>query len=62
MFNWEFDNCLQFFTNQIAQNVDYINSFEFFIPDILHEALGFRTDYQINGEKNVKKIIKNTKK
>lgn len=27
--------------------------------DILHEAFGFRTDYQINGEKN---IIKNTKR
>ena len=25
--------------------------------DILHEAFGFRTDYQINGEKNMKKII-----
>lgn len=62
MFNWEFDSCLQFFTNQIAQNVDYINAFEFFIPDILHEAFRFRTDYQINGEKNIKKIIKNTKK
>lgn len=30
--------------------------------DILHEAFGFRTDYQINGEKNMKKIMKNTKK
>ena len=29
--------------------------------DILHEAFGFRTDYQINGEKNMKKIIKDTK-
>ena len=29
--------------------------------DILHEAFGFRTDYQINSEKNMKKIIKNTK-
>lgn len=29
--------------------------------DILHEASGFRTDYQINSEKNMKKIIKNTK-
>lgn len=29
--------------------------------DILHEAFGFKTDYQINGEKNMKKIIKNTK-
>ena len=29
--------------------------------DILHEAFGFRTDYQINIEKNMKKIIKNTK-
>lgn len=29
--------------------------------DILHEAFGFRTDYQINGEKNMKKIMKNTK-
>ena len=62
MFNWEFDSCLQFFTNQLAQNIDYINAFEFFIPDILHEAFEFRTDYQINGEKNMKKIIKNTKK
>ena len=26
--------------------------------DILHEAFGFRTDYQINGEKNMKKIAK----
>lgn len=31
------------------------------VTDILHEAFGFRTDYQINGEKNMKKIIKNTK-
>lgn len=30
--------------------------------DILHEAFEFRTDYQINGEKNMKKIIKNTKR
>ena len=30
--------------------------------DILHEAFGFRTDYQINDEKNMKKIIKNTKR
>ena len=30
--------------------------------DILHEAFGFRTDYQINGEKNMKNIIKNTKR
>ena len=30
--------------------------------DILHEAFGFRTDYQITGEKNMKKIIKNTKR
>ena len=30
--------------------------------DILHEAFGFRTDYQINGEKNMKKIIKKTKR
>ena len=30
--------------------------------DILHEAFGFRTDYQINSEKNMKKIIKNTKR
>ena len=30
--------------------------------DILHEAFGFRIDYQINGEKNMKKIIKNTKR
>ena len=29
--------------------------------DILHEAFGFRTDYQINSEKNMKKIIKTTK-
>ena len=30
----EFDSCLQFFTNQIAQNVDYINAFEFFYCQI----------------------------
>ena len=29
-----FDSCLQFFTNQIAQNVDYINAFEFFYCQI----------------------------
>lgn len=32
--NREFDSCLQFFTNQIAQNVDYINAFEFFCCQI----------------------------
>lgn len=32
--NREFDSCLQFFTNQIAQNVDYINTFEFFYCQI----------------------------
>ena len=31
----EFDSCLQFFANQIAQNVDYINTFEFFYCDKL---------------------------
>lgn len=30
--------------------------------DILHEAFGFRTDYQINGEKNMKKITLNLRK
>ena len=30
----EFDSCLQFFTNQIAQNIDYINAFEFFYCQI----------------------------
>ena len=30
----KFDSCLQFFTNQIAQNVDYINAFEFFYCQI----------------------------
>ena len=30
----EFDSCLHFFTNQIAQNVDYINAFEFFCCQI----------------------------
>ena len=30
----EFDSCLRFFTNQIAQNVDYINAFEFFYCQI----------------------------
>ena len=30
----EFDSCLQFFTNQISQNVDYINAFEFFYCQI----------------------------
>ena len=33
-FKREFDSCLQFFTNQIAQNVDYINAFEFFYCQI----------------------------
>ena len=33
-YNREFDSCLQFFTNQIAQNVDYINAFEFFYCQI----------------------------
>lgn len=32
--NREFDSCLQFFTNQISQNVDYINAFEFFYCQI----------------------------
>ncbi len=30
----EFDSCLHFFTNQIAQNIDYINAFEFFYCQI----------------------------
>lgn len=30
--------------------------------DALHEAFGFRTDYQINSTKNMKKIFKDTKK
>ena len=30
----EFDSWLQFITNQIAQNVDYINAFEFFYCQI----------------------------
>ena len=34
MGNREFDSCLHFFTNQIAQNVDYINAFEFFYCQI----------------------------
>ena len=34
----EFDSCLHFFTNQIAQNVDYINAFEFFYCQICEIA------------------------
>ena len=30
----EFDSCLQLITNQIAQNVEYINAFEFFYCQI----------------------------
>ena len=30
----EFDSCIHFSTNQIAQNVDYINAFEFFYCQI----------------------------
>ena len=30
--------------------------------DALHEAFGFRTDYQIVSDKNMKKIFKDTKK
>ena len=30
--------------------------------DLLHEAFDFRTDYQIVSEKNMKKILKKTKK
>lgn len=32
------------------------------ITDQLHEVFEFRTDYQINSQKNIKKIIKQTKK
>lgn len=32
------------------------------LTDILHEKFGFRTDYQIISEKNIKKIFKDTKK
>ena len=34
----EFDSCLHFFADQIAQNVDYINAFEFFYCQI-HEII-----------------------
>ena len=32
------------------------------MTDLLHESFDFRTDYQIVSEKNMKKIIKKTKK
>ena len=32
------------------------------LTDSLHEKFGFRTDYQIISEKNMKKIFKDTKK
>ena len=32
------------------------------ITDSLHEAFGFRTDYQITSQKNMKKILNQTKK
>ena len=32
------------------------------LTDSLHEAFGFRTDYQINSEKQMKKIFRDTKK
>lgn len=34
LMNREFDSCIHFSTNQIAQNVDYINAFEFFYCQI----------------------------
>lgn len=32
------------------------------ITDVLHEAFGFRTDYQITSQKNMRKILNQTKK
>lgn len=32
------------------------------LTDTLHETFGFRTDYQIISKKNMKKILKDTKK
>ena len=32
------------------------------LTDKLHEKSGFRTDYEITTEKNMKKILKNLKK
>ena len=32
------------------------------ITDALHDAFGFRTDYQITSQKNMRKILNQTKK
>lgn len=32
------------------------------ITDVLHDAFGFRTDYQITSQKNMRKILNQTKK
>lgn len=32
------------------------------LTDALHEAFGFRTDYQITSQKNMRKILNQTKK
>ena len=32
------------------------------LTDTLHETFGFRTDYEITTDVNMKKIIRNTKK
>ncbi len=32
------------------------------LTDALHESFGFRTDYQITSQKNMRKILNQTKK
>ena len=47
----------------IKKDDDFIPSYKrTALTDSLHETFGFRTDYEILSEKNIKKIIKQTKK
>jgi len=47
----------------IKKDNDYIPSYKrTILTDSLHEIFGFRTDYEILSEKNIKNIIKQTKK
>ncbi|NLD16315.1 MAG: IS1634 family transposase [Tissierellia bacterium] len=49
--------------NFLNDNGDYIPTYKRTdITDYMHDTFGFRTDYEINSERNIKKIIAGTKK
>lgn len=57
---WEIEECFRIMKTDFKSRPAYARRQPY--PDSLHEAFGFRTDYEIVSQKQMKKIFRDTKK